>query len=349
MLTYPLEPIGPAAAGGSEQIAHLLRAGLAGRSPKGGAAPIELEWFGGGRGTVGAGALNAAALRRLEERYNRSVIDWLGRRAPFDLIHIHGGPFYRMASAVATPILLTLHLSAALYEPPVRATATNLHLQCVSRTQFRAWRAAAGPSRLAPSPAPSRLVGWIGNGIDLACFRPRRRPRPRAPLLFLGRICREKGAHLAIELARRLRRRLWLAGAVYPLAAHRDYFRRRIAPHLGPGVRWIERPRPQLKRALLAHCAAVVIPSLVEETSSLVAMEAAACGVPVLALRRGALPEIVEHGQTGWIADSVEELAEAASRLEAIDTGRCRERAERRFCARRMCAEYARLYRRLAA
>jgi glycosyltransferase involved in cell wall biosynthesis len=93
----------------------------------------------------------------------------------------------------------------------------------------------------------------------------------------------------------------------------------------------------------------VVVASRIADTSSLVAMEAAACGVPVLALRHGALPEIVAQGESGWLGDSVAELADAAARLDAIEAAACRARAERLFDGRRMAREYASLYARLAA
>jgi glycosyltransferase involved in cell wall biosynthesis len=165
--------------------------------------------------------------------------------------------------------------------------------------------------------------------------------------VYLGRICYEKGAHLAIEIAERLRRRIVLIGGVYPFAAHQQYFRDFMQPHLGPQVEWIDSPSFDKKHEIVANAAAVVIPSLVEETSSLVAMEAAACGTPVLAFPRGALPEIVQEGETGFLRDSVEELVQCASKLNTISSRRCREHAERDFSSHRMASEYLELYRRL--
>jgi glycosyltransferase involved in cell wall biosynthesis len=98
------------------------------------------------------------------------------------------------------------------------------------------------------------------------------------------------------------------------------------------------------KRQLLASARAVLIPSRVAETSSLVAMEALACGTPVIAYRSGALPEIVDDGVTGFVVDGVDGLVRALERIDEIDRRRCRAEAERRFDAREMAARYLALY-----
>ena len=102
------------------------------------------------------------------------------------------------------------------------------------------------------------------------------------------------------------------------------------------------------KRRLLAAARCLLVPSLVAETSSLVAMEAAACGTPVIAFRSGALPEVVEDGRTGFLVDDVDGMAEAIRRVDRIDPAACREAARRRFSNRRMAAAYLDRYQMLA-
>ena len=100
-------------------------------------------------------------------------------------------------------------------------------------------------------------------------------------------------------------------------------------------------------RSLLARAQCLLIPSSVAETSSLVAMEALASGTPVIAFRSGALPEIVAHGETGFIVDSGEEMAEAVSEVSCLSRVRCGDEAVRRFDSARMVDDYLALYRRM--
>lgn len=351
ILTYPLTPVSAAACGGTEQIAWLLLRGLR-QQPS-----LDLTWVGAEGSDSRAGGqfiswpdlltrfahglslpslITPASLRNLEERCNAAALGLL-RARPFDLIHIQGASFYHAAARVAQPVLMTLHLARGLYPAYFPPPAANLHLQCVSETQLRFYGSAA-------------CCGCIPNGISLGAYRARPAlPASRAPLLYLGRICPEKAPDLAIRLARATRRQLWIVGSVAPFPSHLGYWRDHIVPFLGPDIRWLPPPSPAVKRALLRAAAAVVIPSRVAETSSLVAMEAAASGVPVLALRRGALPEIVSHGETGYVEDDCGGMAAALPRLQLIAPAACRQFAERHFCARRMARQYAALYRRLTA
>lgn len=356
ILTYPLTPVSASACGGTEQIAYQLLRGLER------CRDYKLEWIGAEGPAVGrlhplswSAVLAHYGLHRpqpaqytpggladLERRCNQAVALYTADHAS-DLIHNQGAFFGAAAASVRTPVLFTLHLARCLYPDRLFVTPpSNLHFQCVSQTQWNSYGAFA-------------CCGVIGNGIELERFPARKRPAAaRAPLLYLGRLCREKGPHLAIEIARRAKRPLWLAGSVAPFPDHQRYFEECILPHLGGEIRWIPAPTADEKAALLAAAAAVVIPSQIEETSSLVAMEAAASGVPALALRIGALPEMIVAEQTGWLADDWESLAElAAERLPlperrgGIAPAVCRAHAEAQFSGHAMVEHYRRLYRRL--
>ncbi len=136
---------------------------------------------------------------------------------------------------------------------------------------------------------------------------------------------------------------------MFPYPAHQDYFETRVRPLLDRARRFLGPVGFARKRRLLAAARCVLVPSLAPETSSLVAMEAAAAGTPVIAFRAGALPEIVEHGRTGFLVDSAREMAEAVRRAGEIDPETCRAVARTRFDRDTMVARYFAVYRRLAA
>jgi glycosyltransferase involved in cell wall biosynthesis len=177
------------------------------------------------------------------------------------------------------------------------------------------------------------LTAAVENGVDVASFD--RRVSKRRFLLQLGRVCPEKGQHLALQAAHAADADLLIAGEVFPYADHRAYFEREVAPGLDAHRRWIGPVAGDRKRRLLAAATAVLIPSLAAETSSLVAREAAAAGTPVIAFRSGALVDAVEHGRTGFLVDDSAGMADATARA--------------RFPLSRMTDGYLDLYRRLIA
>lgn len=166
---------------------------------------------------------------------------------------------------------------------------------------------------------------------------------------MLGRVCPEKGQHLALRAAHAAGVALLLGGAVFGYPAHRDYFAQQVRPLLDRRRRFLGPVGFARKRRLLAAARCLLIPSLAAETSSLVAMEAAACGTPVIAFRAGALAEIVEDGRTGFLVGSVDDMAAAIARTGIIDPATCRAVAAARFDERRMTDDYLALYARLAA
>ncbi|MFL6416907.1 MAG: glycosyltransferase, partial [Bryobacteraceae bacterium] len=166
----------------------------------------------------------------------------------------------------------------------------------------------------------------------------------RRSLLWLGRICPEKGTHLALRVARQADVPLIVAGPVHPFAYHRDYFQREVQPLLDCQRVYVGPVDLDEKAKLLSSARALLIPSLAAETSSLVAMEAASSGTPVIAFRSGALPEIVRHESTGFIAEDVSGMIEWVKRTDDISPTRCREYALENFSSERMIEDYIRLY-----
>jgi glycosyltransferase involved in cell wall biosynthesis len=171
-----------------------------------------------------------------------------------------------------------------------------------------------------------------------------------APLVFLGRLDRCKGAHHAITVAQRLQRRLIIAGNISPLPHEEEYFRAEIAPRVdGKLVTYVGPVGDEQKRALLGHAAAMLLPIEWEEPFPVVLPEAMLCGTPLIAFRRGGVPEGIDHGRTGFLCDNAEQMADEVGRLATIDRAVVRAEAIRRFSDAAIVAEYARLYREMAA
>jgi glycosyltransferase involved in cell wall biosynthesis len=280
------------------------------------------------------GTLTEQVCQTVREQQRLAIARAL-RRWPVDLVHLHGVDFHEYLPEAGVPVLATLHLPPAWYPSDVfHLDRPQTYLQCVSSSQLRA------------CPPSALLLPEIENGVSLEMsMRVRRRQRYA---LTLGRICPEKGFHLALDAARRARTPCLLAGQVFPYEAHERYFRQEIVPRLDRSRRFIGPVGRRRKPGLLAAARCLLAPSLAPETSSLVAMEALACGAPVVAFRVGALPEVVADGETGFLVDDVEEMAQAMTRVDALDRDRCRREARRRFSQERMTTAYLELYAKIA-
>jgi glycosyltransferase involved in cell wall biosynthesis len=334
---YALAPVGPDAVGGAEQVLTALDRALVGLghrsyvvAPAGSRVAGELI----ATPPVPAG-IDEAARTDAERAMRRAVMQTL-RRRPVDLIHCHGLDFANTLPQAGPPALVTLHLPPGWYPPgALQPTRPNTWLNPVSAAQ-----AADCP----PGPA---LLDPVPNGVPVEALGRARHAR-RSFTLMLGRICPEKGQHIALDAVRRANVPLLIVGHAFPYPEHLAYVRDEIEPLLDRWRRRIEPVGFARKRRLLAAARCVLVPSLAPETGSLVAMEAMACGTPVIAYPAGALAEIVEHGRTGFLVRSPEEMAAAIAAAGTIDPETCRRTARERFPLARTVESYLGLYRRLA-
>jgi glycosyltransferase involved in cell wall biosynthesis len=262
----------------------------------------------------------------------RQRIESVVREHPVDMIHFHGIDFFRYLPEATLPMLATLHLPLSWYPPEIFAAArdSRLLLHGVSISQQRNF------------PEADCLLPPIANGVPVPWHSPFAQKSDY--VLSLGRICPEKGYHVALDAANRAGVRMILAGAVFGYDVHQRYFDEQILPRLNCGCHFIGPVGREKKAALLAKARCVLIPSLVPETSSLVAMEAMACGTPVVAFANGALAEIVRDGVNGFLVKDEVEMAAAIQRAGEIPPERCWNYARCWFDSQRMVAAYVRRY-----
>jgi glycosyltransferase involved in cell wall biosynthesis len=333
---YPLTPVGPDAVGGSEQVLALLDRKLI----EAGYRSIVIAAEGSKiQGTLisspaGAGILDHAAHewgRKVHQQLIRETLE----RYPVDLVHMHSLDFHCYLPAAEIPVLATLHLPQDWFPRSIfNVSRRNFHMNCVSWSQHSS------------CPASPHMVEPIPNGVDVDRLASGVLAKGDYAL-SLGRVCPEKAFHLALDAAHVAGVPLVLAGQVFPYPLHFEYFNREIQPRLDELRRFIGPVRFSRKRSLLSRARCLVISSGVAETSSLVAMEALACGTPVVTFGCGALPEVIEHGETGFIVDNVKEMAEAIRAAGSLDGEKCRTAARHRFSGQAMAARYLSLYERL--
>ena len=332
-IAYPLLPVSDASAGGAEQILWSLEQEMALRGHNTAVAACESSSVRGKLLATGHAPKSDDSFDERESEHTRKILEFVEKRG-FSLIHDHSGHFFRHAERVDVPVLATLHLPRGVYADSMFSSLPhNVYFNCVSDTQMASFRDLP------------RMMGVVQNGIAVESF-------PYAAkkdnyLLWLGRICPEKAPHLAIEAAKRAGMRLVLAGQVYPFSYHRLYFEKEVRPMLeaaDSNVTFVEAPTFREKVQLLRCAKALVVTSLAPETSSLVALEAGACGTPVVAFRNGALPEIIEHGHTGFTVRTREAMVAAIHDVSEIWPSECRHRVETKFSSKTMADAYERVY-----
>jgi glycosyltransferase involved in cell wall biosynthesis len=256
----------------------------------------------------------------------------------FDVVHAHTPSFVPLAGRLTpqTPLVLTLH-------HPFDPALTELY-QRHAGVSF-----AAISARQLELMGPFERSAVIHHGLSPERYR-LAPPRPDA-VAFLGRLARVKGPHLAIDVAARAGLNLRIGGR--PHGEDREYYRDEVAPRLEePHVEYLGAVNHVRKLELLSTARALLFPIDWEEPFGLVALEAMLCGCPVVAFRRGAVPELVEEGVTGFIARDPEHMAEllrGPAHPERFDRAGCRARAAARFCARRMVDDYLELFERARA
>jgi len=330
----PWFPVPPAAYGGTERVVALLADGLV-------AAGHDVTLFASGDSQTRA---------RLESVFDTAPSEWIGhtfwemrhtvhaiRRADeFDVVNDHTGLLgLAFGGLTRVPYCHTVHgpLEGApgrLYEQVV-SLAPRVKLISISMNQ-------RGSKQGLP---------WIANcpnALDLSVY-PFRRKSGGDYLLFLGRMSPDKGAHRALAVALETGLPLKIAAKCRePLEIR--YFDEFIRPHLGGSIEYVGEVGHADKVDLLMGARALISPIDWEEPFGLMMIEAMACGTPVISTRRGAAPEIIEHGRTGVIVDNYREMEDPAvlEQADSLDPADLRREVEERFSPERMVADYVAAY-----
>lgn len=251
-----------------------------------------------------------------------------------DVVHDHtlAGPIYS-ARYPDLPVVTTNHNAfTRSYTALYRAVVPRVALVAISQ------------AHAASTDLPIDAV--VYHGIDLDDF-----PVGEGGggyLAVLGRMTPNKGIHRAIAVAKAAGMRLKIAAKMRE-AHERAYFEEQIQPHLGDDIEYLGEVDASGKRELLASATALLNPIQWAEPFGMAMLESLACGTPVITCRQGAAPEIVEHGVTGFLGDSDEELLAGVRALDRIDRNVCREHVGRRFSVDRMVEGYVRVFERKAA
>lgn len=252
-------------------------------------------------------------------------------KRPFDVIHWHTDNLsWPIQRRIRTASVTTLHGRLDLPDlEPLFREFNDIPVVSISDAQR----------------APARHLNWqrtVYHGVPAHLYR--FRAEPGDYLAFLGRISPEKRVDRAIEIAQRAGIPLKIAAKIDK--ADREYYERIIAPKMkSPLVEYIGEIGEHEKSEFLGGAKALLFPIDWPEPFGLVMIEAMACGTPVIAYPHGSVPEVVEHGRTGFIVNSIEEAVRAVERLGELDRCHCRQRFEERFTVERMAAEYVEVYR----
>jgi glycosyltransferase involved in cell wall biosynthesis len=252
----------------------------------------------------------------------------------FDILHFHIDQFhFPLFRPIAQRTVTTLHGRQDLHDlRPLYIGFSDMPLVSISGAQRK--------------PVPNaNFVATVHHGLPTQLLQPTYRPRG-GYVAFLGRISPEKRPDRAIAIARALKIPIRIAAKVDKV--DEAYFCQTIAPLLDdPGVEFVGEIDERSKSEFLGDADALLFPIDWPEPFGLSMIEAMACGTPVLAMGCGSVPEIVDHGVTGLIVDSVEEAMQALPRVMALDRHAVRQRFEQRFTAARMAKDYVQVYRSL--
>ena len=338
MIAPPWFPLPPQRYGGIEFVVSLLTEGLVARGH-------DVTLFASGDSETQARLsyiFARAPFEQMEGGGHLEVmhsLDAYTREDEFDIIHDHDGLASRALGALVhrltgKPVVATLHGPAdPITQQALSSLRADLRFIAISDYQRQGF-------------PDLDFVGTIPNAIDVE-HMPFSADKDDY-LLFIGRMTPDKGAHTAIRVARVLGQRLIMAGKVNEGPEH-DYFAAEVEPYLSDKVHFRGEVDHYTKVRLYERARCTLFPIQWPEPFGLVMIESLAAGTPVVAFRRGAVPEVIEHGRTGFIVDTLDEMVEAVRHVDEIDPAECRRAVEERFDLGPFVEAHERAYEKLLA
>ncbi len=333
------ERVPPRRYGGTERVIYALTEELARRGHN-----VTLFASGDSQTSGKLVAIFPKSLReaRWENVYGPNILSLLNigyayqKQKDFDIIHDHNSYLSLPTANIATtPVVMTLHGTLGVNEKRIFENLRNPYLVTISKAQ----------SELAPD---LNYIGNVYNGLDMKNYSFSN--LDDGYLLLVGRISREKGVHLAIEVAQYLDLPLIIAAKLNNISdAPHDvqYFHEYVEPKLSSQIRWIGEVNDAQRNNLMSHARCLLHPVTWREPFGLTLIEAMACGCPVVAFNKGSIPEIVSNGQTGFIVEDIDGMIRAVADINGINRAACREYALKQFTVEKMTDGYEAIYQRV--
>ena len=264
--------------------------------------------------------LNPLALQNIGEAYMR--------QNEFDIIHDHNWLIsLPTANLSQTPVVMTIHGSFDLYNRKLFESMDKIHYVSISKSQ--------------KIPLPNLpYAGTVYHGLNMETYP--FSEEHDGYLLFVGRISMEKGVHFAIDVAQYLNKPLIIAAKLDPQDV--AYYKQYIEPRLSEQIRWIGEVEEEERNRLMSKALCFLHPVTWREPFGVTLIEAMACGCPVVAFNRGAIPEIVKDGKTGFVVEDVNEMIIGVENIGKIKRETCHSYALKYFNAKRMTDAYETIY-----
>jgi glycosyltransferase involved in cell wall biosynthesis len=308
-----------------EQVASNITEGLIQKG-------IDVTLFATGD-SVTAGKLASICERGYEEDHDQDakvleclhISNLMEKASQFDIIH-NNFDFLPLtySGLIKTPVITTIHgFSSPKIVPVYKKYNSTGHYVSISNSDR------------------SRELSYLAtvyNGLNIKDFE--FNETPGEYLLYFGRIHPDKGTAEAIEIAKKSGRKLLIAGLVQDA----NYFKEKVEPWLSEQIEYLGNAEPAKRKSLLGKALALLHPISFNEPFGMSVAEAMLCGTPVIAYNRGAMPELIKHGETGFLVNNISEAVDAVDLLKNINRRDCHTWAAAQFSSEKMVDDYLRLY-----